>query len=224
MLLATGCAYSPPLRTPSYGAPGRLREGQLELAGGVAGAALPFAGGARVGYGVRDWAAVEGAVDLADGWAMGSLGGRFTRAPGRDRRFHGALDGELGVGAGAGGSQRSGIGVKEPPWWQVAALGAYVGGGAGYHLGIVALWARGRVQASAADGAPSTLYGAANGGIQVRVAERFDVHASGGVFGVHNRETSAFVPLWDFGVSYYFTLGRRRAAEPATAPPAAPPR
>jgi hypothetical protein len=82
-LLPACVSYAPPVRSPTYGAPGRLRQGDLEIAGSVAGVVAPGdAGGGWLAYGVRDWASVELGVDASlRGWAMGFLGGRFTHAP-----------------------------------------------------------------------------------------------------------------------------------------------
>lgn len=200
------------MRSPSYGAPGRVREGDLEVAGGIVGITAPIAGGARIGYGVRDWAAVEGSVDASDNWLIGSLGGRFTHAPRRDRRLHAAFDGELGLGAGVGGHiECPNLGCPQRSF-QRLALGTYGGLGAGYHIGRVALFVRSRFQGSAADGIIATFFWSTYAGVQVRLAERVDIHVSGGGFGVHNNSLGDFLlPLWDFGVAYRFDLrGRRR--------------
>lgn len=228
-LVLCACGYSPPVRTPSYGAPGRLREGQIELAAGAAGifstdpdadrVADPFAGGPRIGYGVRDWAAVEAGGEFSRlGWALGFLGGRFTRAPRRDEDLHGALDLEVGVGAGAGGepicpeSPCSATSFRDPtPWHRRLALGAYLGGGAAYHIHFFALWTRVRVQAAAADRSPSTLWYAVHGGIQFRVAERIDLHAGVGYGGYKHVAHGHHQLLFDLGLAVFFDpRGRRR--------------
>lgn len=217
-----GCmSYAPPVRSPGYGAPGRIRQGQLELGGAVAHPGSPGTGGPFLGYGVRDWVSVEVGADFAyRQWALGYLGGRFTYAPRRDRKLHGALDGELGLGAGAGGN------FYCPPettcadtrqWHERLALGGYAGGGAGYHFSFFALYARGRIQASAAEGLPATLYGNLHGGMQFRIARHVDIFGSGGLFGVHS-QGSTFWAFYDVGVSVYFDVPRK-ARRPAARGP-----
>lgn len=208
------CTYAPPVRSPGYGAPGRIRQGQLEIGGAVARPGSPGHGGPFIGYGVRDWASVEVGADFSfRQWALGYLGGRFTYAPKRDRKLHGALDGELGVGAGAGGEQY----CHDTPcadtrsWNQRMALGGYAGGGAGYHFSFFALYARGRIQASAAEGLPSTLYGGLSGGMQFRIARHVDIFSSAGLFGTHNTRHNDISWFYDVGLSVYFdVLGRNR--------------
>lgn len=221
-VLAACTSYAPPVRSPGYGAPGRIRQGQLEIGGAVAHPGSPGHGGPFIGYGVRDWASVEVGADFSfRQWALGYLGGRFTYSPKRDRKLHGALDGELGVGAGAGGSFHCPNGstcLDTRAWNERMAIGSYVGGGAGYHFSFFALYARGRVQASAAEGLPTTLYGTAHGGMQFRIARHVDLFSSAGIYGAHNtmlREISLF---YDVGISVHFDVlgrSRRRPARPA---------
>lgn len=221
-------SFGPAVRSPGYGAPGRLRQGQLELGGGVAvpGGYGPGAGGPYLAYAVRDWANVEIGADFNyRTWALGYLGGRFTHAPNRDKKLHYALDGELGVGMGAGGSLHCG-GPNAPlydcdgrRWTDRFAVGAYAGGGAGYHFSWFALFARGRVQATLADGLPGTVYTALHGGMQFRIARRVDLHASGGIFNLHPGAFSRGVqPYWDVGLSVYFDVPRKRKPTARAAP------
>lgn len=216
LLLLPACmSYGPPVRSPGYGAPGRIRQGQLEVGGSVAHPGRPGSGGPFVGYGVRDWASVEVGADFSfRQWALGYLGGRFTYAPKRDRKLHGALDGELGVGGGVGGyfyCQPAQQPCGDPRGWSDrAALGGYVGGGAGYHFSFFALYARGRFQATAAEGLPSTVFGSLHGGMQFRIARHVDLFTSGGLFGLHNRQGNRIDPYWDVGLSVYFDVVRRQ--------------
>ncbi|MBZ5712613.1 hypothetical protein K7C98_25505 [Nannocystis pusilla] len=220
-LLPACMSYGPPVRSPGYGAPGRIRQGQLEIGGAVAHPGNPGSGGPFIGYGLRDWASIEIGADFSyRQWALGYLGGRFTYAPKRDRKLHGALDGELGVGGGAGGQ----FYCPQDPcadarrWTDRAALGGYVGGGAGYHFSFFALYARGRFQATAAEGLPSTLFGTLHGGMQFRIARHVDIFASGGLFGLHNSEGNVYNPYWDVGLSVYFDVLRRKQRPAARAP------
>ena len=89
--------------------------------------------------------------------------------------------------------------------------GGYAGGGAGYHFSWFALFARGRVQATLADGLPGTVYTALHGGMQFRIARRVDLHASGGIFNLHPGAFAPGVsPYWDLGLAVYFDVPRRR--------------
>lgn len=213
--LAAGCvSYSPPLRGPGYGAPGRLRQGQLEIGAGAGGVTVgaPVVGSPWLAYAVRDWANVEAGATASNHFALGFLGGRFTYAPKRDRKLHGALDGELGLGAGVGGHLDCGAALRcrdTRPWNNRLAVGGYVGGGAGYHFSFFALYARTRLQASVAEGLPATLWGSAHGGLQFRIARLVDLFASGGVTGLVTATDTTLGGTYDFGVSFYFDVPRR---------------
>jgi hypothetical protein len=214
-LLLAGCAsYSAPVRSVGYGAPARLREGDVEIGGGFVGLGAPVAGGGWLAYALRDWASVEVGADGAIGrWGMGFIGGRFTHAPRRDRKFYGSLDGEVGVGMGAGGHKSCSSGASagcQRPWFERAALGAYVGGGAGYHLAFFAFYARGRVQPTIGDGLPRTLWGTAQGGIQFRLGEVVDLFGSAGVSGMVVQLEEAHAFTYDVGVSVHFGGRGRR--------------
>lgn len=207
-------SYAPPIRSPGYGAPGRLREGQLEVGGGIAHPGQPGSGGPYLAYAVRDWANVELGGEFAfKQHALGFLGGRFTHAPKRERKLHGALDGELGFGFGAGGNLYTPSSAPEPvprPWYTRPAAGGYTGGGAGYHFHFFSIFARTRIQVAAADGLPTTLYGAAHGGIQLRIARHVDLHGSGGWFNLINAQGHTGYWFWDVGAAVYFDLRRKQ--------------
>ena len=219
LVLLPGCmAYAPPVRSVTYGAPGRLRQGDLEIAGGSAGAIAPGGTGSGwLAYGVRDWASVELGVDASrKGWAMGFLGGRFTHAPQRDRKLHGALDGELGVGMGAGGNcDYNDTRCERRNWNQRVAFGSYLGGGAGYHFSWFALYARGRIQQTVSDGLPATLWGTLHGGLQFRIAHTVDLFAGSGISGfLTTQRQNTFFWSSDAGISVHFDVtGRRKRTQ-----------
>jgi hypothetical protein len=215
--LLTGCAsYSAPVRSVGYGAPARLRQGDIEIGGGFVGLGAPVAGSGWLAYALRDWASVEVGADGSVGrWGMGFLGGRFTHAPRRDRKSHGALDGEVGVGLGAGGHRSCNTDATaacQRPWFERVTLGAYLGGGAGYHISFFAIYARGRVQPTVGDGLPRTLWGTAQGGLQFRIAKIVDLFGAAGVSGmvVHLAEAHGFT--YDVGLS--IRLGARTRRSP----------
>lgn len=217
-LLPSCVSYAPPVRSLTYGAPGRLRQGDLEIAGGAAGIIAPgSAGGGWLAYAVRDWASVELGVDASrNTWAMGFLGGRFTHAPKRERKLHGALDGEVGVGMGAGGEAYCAYSSTSPRcdhrnWNQRVAFGSYLGGGAGYHFSWFALYARGRIQQSMSDGLPATVWGTLHGGLQFRIARTVDLFGGTGLSGfVTGQRRHDYFWSSDAGISVHFDVRGRR--------------
>lgn len=214
LLVAPACmSYAPPIRSPGYGAPGRLREGQLELGGGVAHPGQPGSGGPYLAYAVRDWANVELGGEFGNKQhALGFLGGRFTHAPRRDRKLHGALDGEVGLGFGVGGHHYAGPTADPSParaWYTRPAAGLYAGGGAGYHFSFFSLFARTRIQGSVADGLPATLFGVIHGGMQFRIARHVDLHGSGGWFNALQARDAIGYGFWDVGLAVYFDVARK---------------
>jgi hypothetical protein len=150
---------------------------------------------------------------------MGFLGGRFTHAPRRERKLHGALDGEIGVGVGVGGSPDCVArqdGCSERRWNDRLALGGYLGGGAAYHFAFFALYARGRAQPTIAEGLPGTLWGQAHGGVQFRLGKSVDLFSSAGVAGfVTGRREDALGFVWDLGISVHFGVTGKRGASTA---------
>lgn len=215
-------SYSPSLRTTDYGAPGRLAQGDLEVGGGMTAISkVPAGGGAFVGYGLRDWVSVEGGLDGTLGERlMGFGGGRFTYAPKRAMRRHVALDGELGLGFGAGGrcytNENEASTCAPGPWSGRTAFGGYLGAGASYHLSFFAVYARVRGQAGLADSLPGTLWGSAHGGVQLRIARLVDLFSSVGYSGLTTREGhGAGFLTWSVGTSIHFGVPiRRRRARP----------
>ena len=221
VILLSGCAaYSPPVRSLGYGAPGRLKQGDLEIGGGFAAPGIPAAGGGWLAYALRDWASLEVGADGSGDWGMGFVGSRFTYAPRREQKLHGALDAEVGLGLGAGGNQACDAKdslCDDRPWNKRIAGGGYLGGGAGYHFSFFALYARGRAQPTGAAGLPFTLWGQAQGGIQFRIAKMVDLFSSVGIGGFvtpHTSDNAGFI--WDFGVSVHFDPRARRAKKTAT--------
>jgi hypothetical protein len=212
-----GCAptYAPPVRSPHYGAPGRLSEGDVEVAGGAAGFFSPTAGGGWLGYGVRDWISVEAGADGSElGWGMGYAGVRLTHAPRRDAKFHAAFDFETALGAGAGGSRCGNKNKDEEAsscdgngtpdgrsWRERGAGGAVVGGGAGYHLGPAAGFVRGRLQLTGATNVPATLWSSVHAGLQFRIARTVDLFSSFGHSGYYNQIDHLHGWTLDFGLA-----------------------
>lgn len=229
MSLGACTSFSPPLQSTHHGAPERLREGDLELQGAVSGFAsdggsAPEYGQGRVGYGVRDWVAVEGGGTFArDLWAMAYAGPRVTLSPNRDEPIHAAADVELGLGLGAGGAIAAPPEGEQPsdprPWNQRLAFGAYTGLGAGLHIHWFSVFARVRLQGSRADGLPASFWSSGVGGMQFRIKHTVDLFMAAGYFNLATRDYAQYAGLYEFGVAVHFdvrSLVRKRAQRRAT--------
>ncbi len=244
LLFTSGCTttYAPPIRMPQYGSPGRVDQGRMEVGGGVGGLSGPTVwGGPSIGYGVRDWLAIEAGGDFYSvgkpgGWAMGFGGMRLTYAPKRHRKIYSALDGEFGLGAGVGGMMCGGQGYvtdgegefegqkvcrEGPTPVNPAAFGAYTGIGYGLHLSFFSLFARSRVQTSIADRIPGTLWGNFNLGMQFRIAKHVDIYGGGGIVGLINRYSDGYGWTWDAGLVVHFEPGKNRKGVQRRGPGAA---
>jgi hypothetical protein len=200
---ASACnpVYAPPVRAVHYGAPGRLHEGELEIAGTLAGITTPTAGSVHLAYGVQDWASAEvgGTFVSEDGTrnmsAMAWAGPRFTlpRAP------HGAsllLDMELGIGAGVGGELcPADAKTCEPDrrqWHDRTAFGGYEGVGLGVGYKWFSIYARGRVEESVATNIPVTYWPSAMLGLGFDATRSVSLDLGGGYVGYRNGES-----VWD---------------------------
>ncbi len=215
-----GCsvAISPPIHTTHYGAPERLREGDLEVHGAATGGAglAPMFGAAMVGYGVKDWASIElGGAFAHRTYAMGTLGPRFTLSPNRDNPIHAAADFELGLGLGAGGQSYRGTVASENEatpisderrWHQRLAFGGYTGFGFGLHIHWFAIFGRLKIQGSQADGLPATFWSSGAGGVQFRIKRTVDLYLAGGYFGYVTDYDVLFGGLYEVGLAIHFDV------------------
>jgi hypothetical protein len=200
--LALGCdSFSPPVRGAMYGAPGRLREGQVEAGTYFAGAAetgSPIIGVPSFGVGLRDWVAIEAGSNIylqsssTHGWALGFLGPRFTWVPHRDAKFHFVGDLELGAGVGVGGDDRSGLAAtpecQQMPSscdlrtsWDRLAWGGYQGLGIGITEGDITFFLRARIEETGAVNMPFTLWPSGILGGEVRPVRWLSLSAGAGV-------------------------------------------
>lgn len=205
--------YAPPVRGAAYGAPSRLQGGRVEIGGAAIGPASPWAGGPHVAVGVDDALSVEAGGNFSahgGAWALGWLGVRLTRTPEDTIDFVGDL--ELGGGAGVGGAN----GESAVPWNERGAGGGYVGLGAGVHAEDGALYLRGRLEVSAADRLPVTLWWTALLGLDVTIERVLALGFAMGFAGYHNDLDSAAGFVWQAQTAVLFDLP---AAPPADRDP-----
>jgi hypothetical protein len=218
---ASGCnpTYAPPVRAVHYGAPGRVREGDVEVGGTLAGVFNPTAGSLYVAAGLRDWVSLEagstvvvaptGPTPLAES-IMGWVGPRFTLP----RRAHGVsllLDGELGLGAGVGGElcimTASNGTVCEPDgrrWYNRTAFGGYQGGGLGFGVEWFSLYGRARIEESVATAIPVTYWPSAMLGVGFELGSRVSIDAGGGYMGYFDEKDSINGWFYQAGASFRF--------------------
>lgn len=163
------------------------------------------------GIKVTDWLGIEMGMDASSispaRWTMGWTGLRFT-----GREGPGALDLEIGLGGGAGGSycEDSEECGEEPvvPWYRRAAFGGYLGYGLGVHKRWFSLFVRSRWQLSRARNVPTTLWATVIGGLQVTLFRFLHVHFGAGYGGYWNDMDTKQFPLLDMGISISFKPSR----------------
>ncbi len=225
-LAASGCVpvYAPPARGVQYGAPGRVRAGDLEIGGTMIGVYAPNGGSAHIAYGLSDRVAIEagGTVAVAPAgpesgsfvMGMGWVGGRFTR-PRRSWGVSLLLDGELGIGAGAGGescasnaSNQTVCGHDGLRPWTRPAFGGYQGGAVGLAYRWFSLYGRARVEESGGENVPVTLWPSAMLGLGFDVTQRFSLDVGGGYVGYFNRRDQENGWFYQTGLTLRF--GRDR--------------
>ena len=219
-MAAAACnpVYAPPVRTMHAGAPGRVRQGDGEVGGTRAGLTYPTAGSLHVAVGVRDWVSMEAggtfivapAGPTEPSIVMGWAGTRFTLP----RRRNGPsllLDGELGVGAGVGGSlcirNAQGADVCDADgrrWYDRGAFGGYEGGGIGFGYEWFSLYGRARVEESVATGIPVTYWPSLMLGLGFDLGPRVSLDLGGGYLGYFNEKDHTDGWFYQLGVSGRF--------------------
>lgn len=179
-----GCTavYAPPVRVAQLGAPGRLQAGQVEISAANVGLPHGFVG-SSVGYAAREHLIVQAGADGAfRGFAMGWAGVQVPGTYHLTGRWSVSADGELGAGAGAGGSCDEDDSTTElcrvdRPWYRRAAGGGYLGAGGALRYGPISLYSRARVQTTAARDIPMTTWTMLSGGLHGHILDRADVFA-----------------------------------------------
>ena len=191
------------------GAPGRVREQEMEIGGAAGGtASAPVGGGPQLAYGIRNWVALEAGGEIIPGTgALGWLGPRFTVDPWHEARFRPVVDFEIQGGAGVGGETRRED--DDVSWIERPAGGGAVGVGFAYHLGRFAPYTRARVSVTDASGIPVTAWTILTAGAQWRFANTFDLFADVGYVRFDNVTDSAHGFAYRFGFAFLFGVGRR---------------
>ena len=212
LLSVAGCnpTYAPPIRAVTYGAPGRLPQGRMEISGA---ALVPWAvGGPQLAVGIRDWLAVEGGANLylLDGhqrWTLGHGGLRFTASQSRSLPARLAFDFELGAGGGLGGvvhgNDPGDASSDGRAWNDRIAWGGYQGIGFGLHARWFAIYLRGRVEESTATNVPLTIWGSGTLGLDFDIVHRVVLSVAGGAAGYWNNTQSQAGVLGQAAITVY---------------------
>ena len=219
--MACSPTYAPPAYATHYGAPGRLRpnEGEVAVEGGTpsriaAHVALPVAPDTRIEVGAETGGEIFDGRAHPAAWLMGRAGVRHTF---RHRRLTGDVEG--GVAAGIGGARcgnaldpNTGC-VGQPSvdglaWTDRGAGGAYAGGGIGFRLwDWFEPFVRARAQVSVAYDVPVTTYLSALGGLDMRLGP-VDLWAGVGFASLINTYETDVGMLVEGGLSVPFTFRR----------------
>lgn len=179
-LAALGCnpTFAPPMRLAHGGGPGRIAptHGAVSAGGGLGGY-----GSLGVAIPLPEGFHLEGSGSAWEYGATGALGVRYTH---RARRL--AMDGEFGLGGGAGGalcgnddapdercnagSPTGAMGARRADGldaWSRYTFGGYAGVGLGARVWrSLGVFGRTRVQLSQARNVPTTFWASAMGGIE----------------------------------------------------------
>jgi hypothetical protein len=162
-------SFAPPIRSTHHGTAGRLSAGEVELSG----AGNYFgSGGPTLSYGATPELALEAGSDLRlvddTRWALGfagvrtTLNGRVADSRG-DLAAGPAADAALGFGLGVGGQRNPdadfGDDADTRDSFERAAGGGYLQLGGAWHLTErAAMFSRASVQATTAQGIPTTAW------------------------------------------------------------------
>ena len=241
LLLPTGCAHAPPPRFSDVGAPGRLEQGDFEIA--AAGYPAAFFGERQLLVAVSptialapaDWASIELGAELGRGlgsWDFGQLGVRMT-ALDRTRDYEpgeepadvlGLLDFDFGGGIG-----RSGDGGELADHRSVLAGGTYFGVGTGVNVDWFSWYVRGRGAISGDAAGNLTLWWGLITGFEAMIADHLAIWISGGGagdlnVGLFNAATPSIGGIqWGGGLAFHFNMLRDDFSDPEPAPTPPPP-
>ena len=215
--MCVGChpTYAPPISTIHHGVPGRFVGGGTELGmgGTIHATGGPWAA-VSLGQNLRLEAGLETTpianVESRQGWLLARAGLRATLLqPKEEQRWkrHGpAMDIEIGVGAGFGGEHED----EDDDYRSLdrAALGAYVGGGLGYHfVNWLALFVRVREQVTRAQAVPVTFWTTAVGGPEFTIGP-VGIYVAGGYAEYRNAIDHEAGGTLELGLSACFSTGQ----------------
>lgn len=201
-----GCStFGPPIKSTHGGAPGQLRP--LHIRGG---ATVFGSGSIDLGIPLTKEIVLEVGNDFrlhedSEGWAIGSVGLKY-RAFGKPEERWFALDVELGVGGGVGGSDSHEDSENKDNfyWAHNFAGGGYFGVGLGFHLkDWFALFWRGRGQVVWSEQIPVTLWGSTIAGAEITY-RIFSIYLAGGIAGYHNTTDAQGGGIAEVGVTFRF--------------------
>jgi len=217
LLAALSCSpvFAPPARSVAYGAPGRLRPTErFEVGGAVTTPGAPVVGDPYAGVRLTDRVALELGASLSLlqdedlSFGIGWLGVRGTLFDGRDGGDRGGVvDGEAGVGLGAGGIRHYWSGSHDEddgiaPLDRLAG-GVYVGSGQGYQAARwFTVFLNERIQLTGAENVPATFWWSALLGFEF-TAGPVSLWFSGGGAGYVNSIDAALGPLGMGGLSLH---------------------
>lgn len=228
LVASSGCVpptFAPPVRTAHFGAPARLTRGlgAVYAAAGTSGARYGTLG---LSVPVRGGLRVEASGDASEYSATGSAGLRYTHLAGRL-----GMDAEFGFGLGAGGAlcgnkadtsrpcengqRASASGAPAMPYlypdgldaWDRIAYGGYAGFGFGARpWSWVEVYLRGRLQLTRSTNIPTTLWGTALGGVQLKLGP-VDLHAALGWSCYFDERDQNNAALLEAGITVPFRVG-----------------
>ncbi len=185
----------------------------------------PVGAGGRVRIGVHDKVSVEATGQgVPSTFAMGGLGVRDTPYDPKEKKIRAAFDLDTSVAAGVGGQRCSASGGQEicapPIAMERPAGGGWFGAGVAGHFYFFSLFARARVQVTAAEQIAPTFWWRVSGGFQFDILKRAYIYLSTSAFGyVRGQEhNQSWMPV-EGGVGIRFGPGSKQKRRRASPPP-----
>jgi hypothetical protein len=216
LLTSAGCVVAPPARIGGAGAPGRSAAygGELNLGLWIPTTEADAHGYSGLGFSPAEGWRIEAGTETLFGYPRGYLGLRYNllqpAAEGRGLTLD--LEGGGMAGAGAYGCEQTSdwCGPGDGIWnAQRRSGGGYLGSGVGYHRDWFDLYARTRLQLTAADGLEPAFWYGLQGGLQFNIERRTHVYlaTAGSGFVTEGENSTWWAPL---EVGIVFTFGGER--------------